>query len=300
MEHDHAPPRKSGLPFALGAHVIWGLLPLYLVLFKTVPPFEFVGWRILFTLPVCALFVMIAGQAKELWAALSSPRVLGLLTLSALLIASNWLTYIVAIQQGHVFAASLGYYINPLANVLAGTLFLGERLSNRQWAGVALAAAGVSLLAWDALDMLGISLALAFSFCGYGLVRKLTPVGSLSGLTVETIVLLPLAAGLIGWAALTPQGISFGHDLPLSLLLACAGLVTAVPLILFAVAAQRMDYSVLGMVQYIGPTMVFLQAFFLSSEPLSTTQVVCFIAIWCAIALFVWDLLAKRSAARAT
>lgn len=299
MEHDHAPPRKSGLPFALGAHVIWGLLPLYLVLFKTVPPFEFVGWRILFTLPVCALFVMVAGQAKELWAALSNPRVLGLLTLSALLIASNWLTYIVAIQQGHVFAASLGYYINPLANVLAGTLFLGERLSHRQWAGVALAAAGVSLLAWDALDMLGISLALAFSFCGYGLVRKLTPVGSLSGLTVETIVLLPLAAGLIGWAAFTPQGISFGHDLPLSLLLACAGLVTAVPLILFAVAAQRMDYSVLGMVQYIGPTMVFVQAFFLSSEPLSTTQVVCFIAIWCAIALFVWDLLAKRSAARA-
>ena len=104
--------------------------------------------------------------------------------------------------------------------------------------------------------------------------------------------------GLIGWAALTPQGIAFGHDLPLSLLLACAGLVTAVPLILFAVATQRMDYSVLGMVQYIGPTMVFVQAFFLSSEPLSTTQVACFILIWCAIVLFVWDLLAKRQAAR--
>ena len=299
MDHDQPLPRKSGLPFALGAHVIWGLLPLYLVLFKAVPPFEFVGWRILFTLPVCALFVTVAGQAKELWAALSNPRVLGLLTLSALLIASNWLTYIVAIQQGHVFAASLGYYINPLANVLAGTLFLGERLSQRQWAGVALAAVGVSLLAWDALDMLGISLALALSFCGYGLVRKLTPVGSLPGLTVETIVLLPLAVGLIGWAALTPQGISFGHDWPLSLLLACAGLVTAVPLILFAVAAQRMDYSVLGMVQYIGPTMVFVQAFFLSHEPLGTTQVVCFMLIWCAIGLFVWDLLAKRQATRA-
>lgn len=299
MDHDQPLPRKSGLPFALGAHVIWGLLPLYLVLFKAVPPFEFVGWRILFTLPVCALFVTVAGQAKELWAALSNPRVLGLLTLSALLIASNWLTYIVAIQQGHVFAASLGYYINPLANVLAGTLFLGERLSQRQWAGVALAAVGVSLLAWDALDMLGISLALALSFCGYGLVRKLTPVGSLPGLTVETIVLLPLAVGLIGWAAMTPQGISFGHDWPLSLLLACAGLVTAVPLILFAVAAQRMDYSVLGMVQYIGPTMVFVQAFFLSHEPLGTTQVACFILIWCAIGLFVWDLLAKRQATRA-
>jgi chloramphenicol-sensitive protein RarD len=299
MEHDQPVPRKSGLPFALGAHLIWGLLPLYLVLFKTVPPFEFVGWRILFTLPVCALFVAVAGQSKELWAALTNRRVLLLLTLSALLIATNWLTYIVAIQQGHVFAASLGYYINPLANVLAGTLFLGERLSHRQWGGVALAAAGVSLLAWDALDMLGISLALAVSFCGYGLVRKLTPVGSLPGLTVETIVLLPLAVGLIGWAATTPQGISFGHEWSLSALLACAGLVTAVPLILFAVAAQRMDYSVLGMVQYIGPTMVFVQAFFLSSEPLGTTQVVCFILIWCAIALFVWDLLAKRKAARA-
>lgn len=299
MEHDRALPRKSGLPFALGAHVIWGLLPLYLVLFKTVPPLEFVGWRILFTLPVCALFVLIAGQAKELWAALSNRQVLLRLTLSALLIGSNWLIYIVAIQQGHVFAASLGYYINPLANVLAGTLFLGERLSGRQWAGVALAASGVSLLAWDALDMLGISLSLALSFCGYGLVRKLTPVGSLPGLTVETIVLLPLALGLIGWAAFSPQGVSFGKELPLSLLLACAGLVTAVPLILFAVAAQRMDYSVLGMVQYIGPTLVFIQAMFLSPEPLSATQVACFVAIWCAIAFFVWDLLAKRNTARA-
>ena len=292
------PARPSGLPMALGAYTIWGLLPLYLMLVRQVPPIEFVGWRIIFTLPLCALFIVVRRQWPDLRTALTTPAVMLRLGISAALVGINWLIYIAAIQQGHVFAASLGYYINPLVNVLAGTLFLGEKLSRRQWAAVALAAAGVSLLAWDARDMLWISLSLAVSFSAYGLVRKTTPVGSVPGLTIESLLLLLPAIGIVAWYAGQPAGTAFGRDLSSSLLIALSGVVTAVPLVMFAIAARRMDYSTLGFVQYIAPTMVFLLGLFVFGEPLSQTKLACFVAIWCAIALFVWDLLARRVSAK--
>ncbi len=293
--HSPTPHRKpSGLPMALGAYGIWGLLPLYLRLVHSVPPLEFIGWRILFTLPFCLLFIALRKQGADLRAALGNPAIWRWLLLSALLIGVNWTIYVIAIQAGHVLAASLGYYINPLVNVLAGTLFLGERLRRLQWVAVAVAAAGVSLLAWDARDMLWISLSLAISFSAYGLVRKLTPVGSLPGLTIETMVLAPPAAALVLWFAASPQGSSFGIDWPSSLLIALAGVVTAVPLLMFAVAARRMDYSALGMVQFLAPTVVFIIGLTVFHEPLRPVQLICFLAIWAAIALFVWDLLTQR------
>ena len=164
--------RPSGLPQALGAYLIWGLLPLYLRLIHDVPPFEFVAWRIVFTVPLCLLFIAVMRQWGELRAVLAQPRLLARLFATALLIGINWTIYIAAVQQGHVLATSLGYYINPLVNVLAGTLFLKEKLSPRQWAAVALAALGVSLLAWGARDTLWISLSLAVSFSLYGLIRS--------------------------------------------------------------------------------------------------------------------------------
>ena len=278
---------------AFGTYLIWGLLPLYLRLVHHVPPIEFVGWRVVFTLPVCLVLVAIMGQWQALKAALSWP-VLRLLMLSAVLVGINWMIYILAVQTGHVLATSIGYYMNPLANVLAGTLFLGERLSRRQWLAVALAALGVSVLAWGALDTLWISLTLAFSFCSYGLVRKLAPVESLAGLSVESMVLMPIALAIVWWYAASPAGSSLGADMTSNLLIAFSGVVTAVPLLLFAYAARRMDYSTLGMVQFVAPTLVFLEGLFLFEEPLNTGQLACFMLIWVAIAVFMWDLWLQR------
>lgn len=290
-----APPRPSGgLPYALGAHLIWGLLPLYLRLVHHVPAFEFVSWRVLFTLPLCLLFIALRRQGDELRAALGDWRVLRMLVLSAALIGLNWTIYVAAVQAGHIFAASLGYYITPLAQVLAGTLFLGEKLGRRQWIAVALSAVGVALLARGALDMLGISLALALSWSAYGLVRRFVSVGAVPGLTVESLVLMAPAAAVAAWYAQSPAGSSFGHDLPTSTLIAMAGAITAVPLLLFAIAARRMDFSALGMVQFSSPTVVFVLGLTVFGEPLDPVQLASFVIIWAAIALFVWDLIAAR------
>ena len=293
MRQDPQPARDSGLPMAFGTYLIWGLLPLYLIFVKQVPPVEFVGWRIIFTLPLCLALVLALRQGAALKAALAWP-VLRLLVVSALLVGTNWTIYVLAVQSGHVLAASIGYYINPLANVLAGTLFLRERLSRAQWLAVALAALGVALLAWGARDTLGISLGLALSFCAYGLVRKLAPVESLAGLSVETMVLLPIALAIVGWYAAGPAGSSFGLDWASSLLIAGSGVVTAVPLLLFAYAARRMDYSTLGMVQFLAPTIVFFLGLFVFHEPLKPVQLACFVLIWSAIAVFMGDLWAQR------
>lgn len=290
-----APPRsgQNGLALAFTTYLIWGLLPLYLMFIRQVPPFEFVGWRIVFTLPLCLLLVLVLRQGRALRAALAWP-VLRLLILSAVLIGINWMIYIMAVQTGHVLATSIGYYMNPLVNVLAGTLLLGERLSQRQWLAVGLAAIGVSFLAWDARETLWISLTLALSFGAYGVVRKLAPVESLPGLTVETMVLLIPALGIVGWFAQGPGGSAFGADPSASLLIAASGPITAVPLLMFAMAARRMDYATLGMVQFFSPTIVFFLGLFVFHEPLNAGQLACFVLIWIAIGVFMWDLWVQR------
>ena len=285
---------SSGLIMAFGAYLIWGFLPLYLRLVHWVPPFEFIGWRIIWTLPLCLAVLALRGQAGMLLDALRRPRNVALLALSALLIAVNWTIYVIAIQSGHVFAASLGYYINPLVNVLAGTVLLGERLTRRQWLAVGLAALGVSLLAWDAREMLWISLTLAVSFSGYGLVRKLVAVESLPGLTIETLLLLIPAALTVWWFAQGPDGSAMTRGPGAAALMMAGGAVTGIPLLLFAAAARRMDYSSLGMVQFCAPTIVFLLGVFVFGEPLRAVQLACFVLIWSAIAVFVWDILAQR------
>lgn len=289
--------RHAGLFMALGAYGVWGIMPLYLRLLRWVPAYEFIAWRVICTLPVCLLFAALLRQFGAIRSALANPRLLGLLALSAGLVAVNWTIYVAAVQSGHVLASSLGYYINPLANVFAGTLFLGERLTRRQWIAVALAGVGVSLLAWDAREMLWISLSLAITFCAYGLVRKLAPVESLPGLTIETLLLLPIAAGAVWWYAALPAGSAMGRVLGSSALLAFAGVMTGVPLLLFAAAARRMDYSALGMTQFISPTIVFVLGITVFQEALRPSQLACFAFIWCAIAVFVWDILARRGSA---
>ena len=284
------PARPNGLSLALVAYAIWGFLPLYIVLLRHVPAFELVAWRVIFTLPLCLAIAAVRRQLGEIVRGLADWRVLRLMLASAALIAVNWVIYIAAINGGHIYASSLGYYINPLVNVLLGTVFLGERLSRVQWGAVALAVLGVGALLLGARDTLGISLALALSFGLYGLVRKVAPVGALPGLTIETILLLPLAAATALWFARGDDLSSFGHEVHTSLLLAGAGVLTAVPLLLFALAARRMDLSTLGFVQYLAPTIVFILGLRVFGETLRPAQLASFVLIWAALALFSWDL----------
>ena len=294
------PKAPSGFPAAIGAYVIWGFLPLYLLLVVTVPPFEFVGWRIIWTLPFCLAIVAFRQQFGELIAAVSNPRTLIALFGSATLIAINWFVYIWAIMNNQVYAASLGYYLNPLLNVLLGTLLLGEKLTWRQWVAVAIAASGVALLSAGAITTLWISLSLAFSFGLYGVVRKQIAVGSLPGLTIESAILLLPAAGIAAYYAASPQGSAFGNDWWLSLVIISSGVVTAVPLLLFAIAARRMNYSTLGFIQYLAPTIVFILGLTVFGEQLRSVQLGSFILIWIAVAVFVADpWLKSRSTRRA-
>jgi chloramphenicol-sensitive protein RarD len=291
--------RPGGLPHALGAFLIWGLLPLYLRLVQAVPSLEFFGWRIVFTLPVCLVLVISGGQFPVLRQALSNPRTVMILALSAALIGTNWLVYVIAIHNGHVYAASIGYYANPLVNVLLGTLFLGERLSRRQWLAVALAGIAVAVLAWGARDTLAISVVLALSFGTYGLVRKLAPVEALAGLTIETLLLVVPAALFLVWLGRHGGLAGFAHGAPFAALLSLSGVVTAVPLLLFAIAARRMDYSSLGFIQFLAPTLVFLIGLLVFHEVLRPVQLACLMLMWLAIGVFCYDLWARRGASRA-
>ncbi|MCP5397370.1 MAG: EamA family transporter RarD [Sphingomonadaceae bacterium] len=291
----HPQVQPSGLPAALTAYFIWGFMPLYLLLVKSVPPPEFVGWRIIWTLPLCLVIVALRKQWPDLRRALADWRSLAFLTASAILIAINWLLYVWAIQSNQVYAASLGYYINPLVNVLLGTVVLGERLSRLQWAAVAIAALGIALLLGGALDALWISLTLAFSFGAYGLLRKQVPAGALPGLTIESAILLLPAAGIAMYYAAGPNGSAFFQSPELSLSIMLGGALTAFPLLLFAIAARRMDYSTLGFTQFLAPTIVFVLALTVFKQPLEPVKLACFILIWIAIGLFSWDLLQRRS-----
>jgi chloramphenicol-sensitive protein RarD len=289
-----APPQtdRTGLAAAFSAYVIWGFLPLYLILVRSVPAFEFVGWRIIWTLPLCLLIVLARRQGTDLRAALVNRRTLGLLALSATLIAVNWVVYVWAIQNGQVYAASLGYYINPLVNVLLGTVLLGEKLSRPQWAAVGLAGIGVSLLAAGALTTLWISLTLALSFGSYGLIRKQLDVGSVPGLTIESALLL-LPSFAVAWYYAQTQGSSFAVSTELSLAIMAGGVVTAFPLLLFAIAARKLPYSMLGFIQFLAPSIVFVLGLTVFGEELKPVQAACFACIWAAAAIFVWDLVAR-------
>lgn len=296
--NEPSPHSPSGLPHAVGAYVIWGFLPLYLSLVRHVPAVEFVGWRVLATLPFCLLVLGLRGELAGLGRVFANPRLMLLLLGSAVLIGGNWLIYVLAVQSGHVLAASLGYYINPLLNVALGTLFLKERLTRWQGVALVLASVAVALLAWRARDMLGISLALAGTFGGYGLVRKFTPVGGVDGLTVESLLLALPALGIVGWFAASPAGVSLAGDWWTSGLVMLGGVITALPLILFAVAARRLQFSTLGFVQFIAPSIAFLLAVFLFREPLQPVQLASFVLIWLAIGVFTWDMWRQQVARR--
>lgn len=289
---------QGGLPYALAAYGFWGFVPLFFKLLESVPPLEVLAQRIVWSLPFCFLVMAFRRQIGDYLVALKDWRVLRMLLASAVLIAINWLVYIHSIFSGHVLAASLGYYLNPLVNVMVGMFFLGERLSRLQMIAVAIAAVGVAILLGGALDTLWISLTLAFSFSLYGLIRKVVPVGSLPGLAIETTVLLPVSLAVAIYYVGVGDGRGFGADSGISWLLVAGGVVTAMPLLLFATAARRMSYAALGFVQFLAPTIQFVLSLFIFHEPLKLAQLACFLLIWISIAVFSCDMWRKMRAER--
>ncbi|MEA3388378.1 EamA family transporter RarD [Sphingobium sp. CCH11-B1] len=270
------------------AYGLWGLLPLFFRLLHHVDPTEIVTQRILWSL-VLILFVLMARRDLPAFAAAMRDRKLVVpLAASALLIGINWLTYVWAVNQGHVVAASLGYFLNPLIVVLLGMVVLKERLRPMQMLAIGVAAAGVAILAAAALTTLWISLSLALSFSFYGLVRKLTPVAPMTGLGVETALLTPLAIAYLLWE-MSHGGVGFGKDAPTTTLLILSGAVTTVPLVLFAVAARRLPLATLGLLQYMAPTLQFLCGVLLFGERLGLGQMLSFGLIWVGLILFASD-----------
>ncbi|QIK78489.1 EamA family transporter RarD [Sphingomonas piscis] len=282
--------QRKGFLCGLGAYGFWGVLPIYFKQIPGIPPVDVVAHRVLWSVPLLLLILTVTRQLASLRAAFANGRALQFLSATAVLIAINWLLYIYAIVNGHILAGSLGYYLNPLANVLLGRFILKEPLTRLQWAAVALAAAGIAALAVEAIDQLWISLSLCASFATYGLLRKLAPVESAVGLTVETSLLLPLAVGWLSWQAISGQPV-FGETTHDTAFLLVAGLVTSLPLLLFTAAARALRYSTLGMLQFLAPTLQFLIAVWIYGEAFTTAHAIAFGAIWIALAIYVSQLL---------
>lgn len=281
---------RAGLAFGLAAYGLWGILPIYFEAIRAVPPVDIVAHRVLWSLPFLAVLVLLGGGRPKVRAALRRPQTVGMLMLTALLIGTNWLLYVYAVTSGHILAASFGYYLNPLANVLLGRFVLREKLSRLQWTAVAIAAAGIAVLAAGALSQLWLSLALCVTFALYGLLRKIVPADPLTGLAVETGLLFPLAVAWLGWMVLASQPI-FGSSARDTELLLLAGVISTTPLLLFVGAAKRLAYSTMGMLQFISPTLQFLIAVLLYREPVTVAHMIAFPAIWAALVLYVMAML---------
>lgn len=298
MNKDHVRTR-AGLWMGLGAYLIWGVLPLYFKAIAAVDPIEIVAHRIVWSVVFLGTLATLWKRWPAIRAAIANRRVLLTLAVTSLLIGANWLIYIWAVLNGHVLAGSLGYYLNPLVNVLFGVVMLKEKLTRGQMVAVGLAAAGVAVLAIGATDGLWISLALAFSFASYGFLRKVAPVDSLEGLSIETALLAPIALGWLLWLGGSGAG-ALGADPLVTLLLVLSGAITAIPLLLFTAAAKRLPYSTLGFLQYIAPSLQFLLAVLVFGEKLTTAHIVCFAAIWTALVIFTFEgLRLGRAAAKA-
>jgi len=280
---------RAGLLCGLGAYAIWGVLPLYFKLLAEASATEIVAHRIIWSLVFLAFLATAWRRWNAIRAALASRRVMGAMALTALLIAINWLIYIWAVINGHVLAGSLGYYLNPLINVLLGVAILKERLTRAQLGAVFLAGAGVALLAVRAGGDLWISLSLALSFGLYGFVRKIAPVDALEGLAIETAILTPASIGWILFLELQGTGGFGAYQTSTEILLVVGGVVTATPLLLFNAAAKRLPYSTLGFLQYIAPSIQFLLAGLAFGEPFGTAKAICFAAIWTALAIFSFE-----------
>jgi chloramphenicol-sensitive protein RarD len=284
---DHS---RSGFMLGLAAYALWGVLPIYFKAIAAVGAVDIVAHRVLWSLPFLALLIAGTRAWPKVQAAIGDRRTLLILLVTAVLIGANWLLYVHAVNNGHILAASFGYYLNPLANVLLGRFVLKEKLSRLQWIAVAIAAAGMSVLGAGALSQLWISLTLCGTFALYGLLRKVVAADAVSGLAIETAILFPAALLWLGWRHFAGAPIMGNNGFEMTLLL-LAGIISTTPLLLFTAAARKLRYSTLGMLQFLAPTLQFGIAVLLYGERITLATAIAFPAIWAALLLYVIALL---------
>ncbi|MCI5097500.1 MAG: EamA family transporter RarD [Rhodobacteraceae bacterium] len=275
----------QGLAFAITAYVLWGFLPIYLKALDHIPAAEVVAHRVLWSVPVAGALLIILRRTKDLQAALKSPRTLGMAALTAALISVNWGIYVWAIAEGHALDAALGYYINPLFSVFLGSILLRERLTKLQLAAIGLAAAAVVVLAVEAGSLPWVAICLMLSWGFYAFCKKSLPIGPNQGFLLEVLILLFPALAYLGY--LQVQGTAhFGGTLYDTSLLVGCGVVTAVPLIVYANGAKLLRLSTIGILQYIAPTMIFLTAVFVFGEEFGRARMIAFPMIWAALVVY--------------
>ncbi|AIX49894.1 MULTISPECIES: EamA family transporter RarD [Pantoea] len=280
---------REGIFYALGAYFIWGVAPAYFKLVRAVPPAEIMTHRVIWSVLFMLILITLSRSWKQVRQVAAQPKKVLLLALTAVTVGGNWLLFIWAVNNQHMLEASLGYFINPLINVVLGMLFLRERFRRLQWLAVVLAAAGVLVQLWQFGSLPVIALGLALSFALYGLVRKKIQVDAQSGMLIETLWLFPLAAiYLFGIADSATSHLS-ANPLSLNLMLVAAGVLTTIPLMLFAAACARLRLSTVGFFQYLGPTLMFLLAVLFYGERLTPDKLVTFGFIWLALAVFIFD-----------
>lgn len=287
---------NKGIWYAVGAYVAWGLLPVYWKWLHVVPALQLLGHRIVWSFLTLLLVILLTRQGPAFRAAALTPRVLRIYLGAAALVSVNWLTYVWAVNAGFIVETSLGYFINPLLSVLLGVVILRERLRPWQWVPIGLATVGVLYLTFVYGALPWIALTLAVTFGLYGLVKKTAPLNSLHGLTLETGILLLPALFYLLYVELTGRGAFLHTDAVSNVLLLGAGLVTSAPLLLFAAAARRIPLSLVGILQYIAPTLQFLLGVWVYGEPFTSAQFVGFGLVWTALAIFgVEGVLAHRA-----
>ncbi|KJY84363.1 chloramphenical resistance permease RarD [Vibrio galatheae] len=280
---------KQGVFLAIGAYTMWGVAPIYFKALAEVSPLEILSHRVVWSFFLLAALLHFGRRWRNVRDVITSKKKLTYLITTAILVGANWLIFIWAVNADHMLDASLGYYINPLINVVLGMLFLGERLRKLQWFAVALAACGVlvQLFVFGSIPI--VAMALAFSFGLYGLLRKKVSLEAQTGLFIETLVLLPASAIYLLWIADSPTSEFMHNSLNLNLLLIAAGIVTTLPLLCFTGAATRLKLSTLGFFQYIGPSLMFLLAVLVYGESFTLDKAITFTFIWGALVLFSFD-----------
>ena len=277
---------NKGILNGIAAYLLWGVFPIYWKLLHVVPAMQVIGHRIIWSFALLILFVLLTKQWKEFRSAALTPKTLAIYSIAGALLTVNWLVYVWGVNAGFIVETSLGYFINPLISVLLGVTFLHERLRPAQWIPVALATAGVTYLTVAYGRLPWIALSLAFSFGFYGFVKKLAPLGALYGLTLETGIVFPIALLYLAFVALNGTGAFFRDGAQIDLLLIGAGIVTTIPLLMFASAARQIPLTVVGLLQYIAPTMQFLIGVFLYKEPFDRAHLIGFGIVWIALIIF--------------
>ncbi len=287
---------NKGIWFGIGAYTLWGLLPIYWKWLHQVPTMQLLSHRIVWSFITLIIMLLLLRQWRTFRTAVLKWNVLRIYLLAAVLIAINWGLYVWAVNAGFILETSLGYFINPLLNVLVGVIVLHERLRPLQWVAIALAGVGVLYLTFVYGALPWIALALAFSFSFYGLVKKTAPLGSLYGVSIETGVLFIPAILWLAFSNFSGTGAFLHQGLQADLLMMGAGLVTTIPLLMFASAAQRIPFSMVGILQYISPTLGFFIGAFIYKETITPARLVGYAIVWIAlITIGVDGLLARRT-----